>query len=151
MTNESLSLIGQLCDDDCIAIFSKNDLDIFKNKQLVLQGKHNKTDGLWDVPVTPTVKNHEHSINFIVHKKKSKLELAQYLHACAGSLVISTFQKAIRNGNFITWPGIDNINFNALLKTILATAKCHLDQERKNLQSKKQTTEINLDNFPTKK
>ena len=42
----------------------------FKNKQLVLQGKHNKTDGLWDVPVTPTVKNHDHSINFIVHKKK---------------------------------------------------------------------------------
>ena len=67
MTNESLISIGQLCDDDCIAIFSKNDLNIFKNKKLVLQGKRNKTDGLWDVPSTPTIKNHAHSINSRVY------------------------------------------------------------------------------------
>ena len=65
--------------------------------------------------------------NCIVHTKKSKLELAQCLHACAGSPVISTFQKAISNGNFIIWPGIDKLNFNALLKTTLATAKGYLD------------------------
>ena len=46
MTNESLMSIGKLCNDDCIAIFSKNNLNIFKNKQLVLQEKCNKTDGL---------------------------------------------------------------------------------------------------------
>ena len=97
-----------------------------------------------------TMKNLEHTINFIVHKNKSKLELAQYLHACARSPIISTFQKAISNGNFITWPGIENINFNALLKTTIATAKGHLDQERENLQTTKQTTEINLDHFPAK-
>ena len=56
-------------------------------------------------------------------------------------------RKAIRNGNFITWLGIDKINFNSLLKTTLATAKGHLDQERENLQSTKQTTGINLDIF----
>ena len=70
MTNESLISIGQLCDDDCIAIFSKNDLNIFKNNKLVLQGKRNKTGGLWNVPLAPTIKSHEYSINFIVHKKQ---------------------------------------------------------------------------------
>ena len=35
--------------------------------------------------------------------------LAQYLHACAGFPPVSTFVKAIANGNFITWPGITNI------------------------------------------
>ena len=71
-----------------LLFFSKNNLHIFKNKKLVLQGKRNKTDGLWDVPLKPTIKNHEHSINcivyinekhtinFIVHKNKPKLELA---------------------------------------------------------------------------
>ena len=85
-----------------------------------------------------------------VHKNKSKLELAQYLYACAGSPVISTFQKAMNNGNFIIWPGIDNIIFNSLLKVTLATTKGRLDQERKHLQSTKLATEINLANFPEK-
>ena len=137
-------------------------MNIFKNNKLLLQGKRNKMDSLWDVPLTPTIKNHEHyinsivytneehTINVMVHKKKSKLELAQYLHACAGSPVISTFQKVISNGNFITWPGIEKDNFKSLLKTTLATAKCYLDKERKNLQSTKQPTEINIDNFPDK-
>ena len=127
MTNESLSSIGQLCDDDCIDIFSKNDLNIFKNKKLLLQEKRNKKDGLWDVPLTPTIKHRWGTVNLLVHKNKSKSELAQYLHACAGSLVISTFQKAINNGNFITWPGIDKLNFNALIQTTLATIKDHLN------------------------
>ena len=108
-------------------------MNIFKNKQSVLQGKRNKTDALWGVPLTPMITNNEYSINFIVHKNKSELELAQYLHACARSLVISTFQKAINNENFITWQRIDKINYNALLKTTLATAKGRLDQERINL------------------
>ena len=50
----------------------------------------------------------------------------------------------------MTWPGIDKINFNSLLKTTLATVNGHLDQERENLQSTKQTAEINLDDFPEK-
>ena len=79
------------------------------------------------MPLTQTIKHHEHTTNFILHKNKRKLELAQYVHACAGSPVISTFQKAINNGNFIAWPGIDKLNFNALIQTTLATIKDHLN------------------------
>ncbi len=61
----------------------------------------------------------------------------QFLHATAFSPAISTFQKAIRNGNFVTWPGIDSINFETVLKITLATEKGHLDQEQKGLQSQK--------------
>ena len=39
MTNKSIISIGQLCDDNCIAIFSKNDLNIIKDKTLVLREK----------------------------------------------------------------------------------------------------------------
>ena len=82
--------------------------------------------------------------NAIIRQDKTKYELASYLHACAFSPSISTFQKAIRRGHFITWPGIENINFEKILRATIPSAKGHLDQERKNLQSTKSTTDEDL-------
>ena len=79
-------------------------------------------------------------------KDKSKHDLGQYLHGCAFSPVISTFQTAINKGNFITWPGIDDLKFKKLLETPIATTLGHLDQERCNLQSTKLI--VNDDAFP---
>ena len=45
--------------------------------------------------------------------------------------------KAIRNGNLLSWSGIENLNFANLVGTTLATELGHLDQERKNLKSTK--------------
>jgi hypothetical protein len=42
----TLISIGQLCDDDCIAIFSKYNVKIIKNDKILIKGK--RTDnGLW--------------------------------------------------------------------------------------------------------
>ena len=107
MTNDSLLSIGHLCDKGCIAVFSKDNLRVLHNNKLILQGYRNTNDGLWDVPfVSPF-----HTANYIVHQNKPKFELAQYLHACAFSPALDTFQKAINNGYLISWPGIDEINF----------------------------------------
>ena len=87
--NESLLSIGQLCDEGCVAVFDNKKLHFFKNGEMILSDFRNLNDGLWDVPF----KNHEiHAINYIISKDKNKSELAQYLHACAFSPVISTFQ-----------------------------------------------------------
>ena len=147
ITNESLLSIGQLCDNDCIALFNKSSLHIFKDDKIIIKGTRNTKDGLWDVPFhtkqnlpssTPTSKT---SINYIIQRDQSKTDLGKYLHGCAFSPVISTFQKAIKSDNFITWPGIDTINFSKAVGMTPATAKGHLDQERKNLQSTKQIPE----------
>ena len=69
LTNSSLLSIGQLCDDNCIAIFSKFRLRIYKNGKLLLTGIRNWTDGLWDV-VVPQI---HHNINMIVQKDKTKI------------------------------------------------------------------------------
>ena len=127
LTSESLLSIGQLCDQGCVAVFQKEELNIYKNNQKIISGTRNRTDGLWDVPF-PTEKN-----NYIITRDKSKTELAQFLHGCAFSPSVSTFQRAISNGNFITWPGIDTLNFKKLLGTPEPTLLGHLDQERKNL------------------
>ena len=135
MKNESLLSIGQLCDQGCIAMFTKNNLQIFQNNKKILHGRRNSTDGLWDVPL----QHKKQTINYVLQQNKPQFELAQYLHACAFSPAIDTFTKAIKNGNFISWPGINDLNFKSLLKTTVATAKGHLNQERQGLQSTNDT------------
>ena len=134
LTNESLLSIGQLCDDNCIIIFTKTNFFVTKNGRFLFQGSRNKQDGLWDLhgstqtPIPPQA-------NYIISKDKTKLELARYYHATLFSPSLSTLSKAINNGNLSSWPGITDLNFKSLIGTSLATELGHLDQERKNLRS----------------
>ena len=143
LNNASLLSIGQLCDDNCIAIFDKRYLHIFKNGQIVIKGIRNWTDGLWDVRVGDQKEN----VNMIIRRDKTKTDLAEYLHKCAFSPSLSTFQRAIRKGHFLTWPGINDINFEKYIKNLVPTAKGHLDQERTNLQSTKSNKHKISDDF----
>ena len=144
MTNESLLSIGQVCDQGYKAIFTKQDVKIKQGHNTLIVGKRNLKDGLWDIPfpLKPL-----QSANYVVTKDKTKYELARYLHACAFSPSLHTFTKAIKNGNFISWPGIEMLNFKKLLENTAETAKGHLDQERQGLQS---TREQQQDFFPDK-
>ena len=81
----------------------------------------------------PTVPSKQQA-NVIIRKNQTTKELATYLHATCGSPAISTFLKAIKDGFLLSWPGIDLIK-ESDLETSLTTAKGHLDQEQKNLQS----------------
>ena len=98
---------------------------ILKEKKIILQGNRNFSDGSWDVqlpslpPPPPLYKVMD--MNYIITKDKSKTNLARYLHATALSPSITTFTKAITNENFITWPGIDTLNFATLLGTTKPT------------------------------
>ena len=156
ITNASLISIGQLCDDNCIAVLDKRKLNVFKNNECILQGARNTADGLWDIAI-PTVVSSSQTVlssqtastkhvqlskpqaNAIIRKDLTKKQLVQYLYACCGSPVVSTWKKAIKNGNFITWPGIATLSIDAHLPASIASAKGHLDQERKNLQSTRVT------------
>ena len=51
----SLISIGQLCDDECIAIFSKYNVDIIKEGQIIITGLRT-ANGLWSMPLNPTSK-----------------------------------------------------------------------------------------------
>jgi hypothetical protein len=146
----SLISLGQLCDDDCIITLNKQSLQVIKNNKVIMQGTRNVTDGLWDIPINPTP-SLQHRSNVIITKDKTKTELVQYLHACCFSPSSSTFIKAVRNGNFITWPGLDAKLIHKHLPDSIATAKGHLDQEQQNLQSTKEPTVSTSDEdfFPT--
>jgi hypothetical protein len=137
LQSASLLSVGQLCDSDCTAVFTKTDLKIFdNNKQIIIRGERNFQDGLWDVKLKKTQPLQvEHTVNAILKiDKRSQSDLAQYLHACAySSPTKSTFLTAIRNGHFTSWPGLTYDLINKHLITPIATSKGHLKQEQKNV------------------
>ena len=50
----SLISIGQLCDDDCIALFSIFNIYIIKNNKVIITGKLNNNKSLGHSPSTIT-------------------------------------------------------------------------------------------------
>ena len=75
----SLISLGRLCDNDCITILDKNEINILKENTLILKGNRNKTDGLWDIPISRPLRHRAH---VIITRDKGKTELIQYLHGC---------------------------------------------------------------------
>ena len=126
----SLISFGQLYDDDCVAILYKNEVNIPKVKTLILKEHRNKIDGLWDIPILSPVR---HCTMEIIAKDKTKIELIHYLHGYCFIPTPRTFLKAVNNGNFLTWTGLNNQKISKHLPPIIATALGHMDQERKNL------------------
>ena len=115
--NESLLSVGQVCDQDCTAIFNKKEMKIVKDNQTLFKGYRDYSDGLWKLNMN------ELKLNYIVRKDTNKSGLARYLHAYAFSPVISTLETCVKKSNFITWPGVDKLNFKKLLQNLEATLK----------------------------
>jgi hypothetical protein len=103
----SLVSIGQLCDDNCVALFAKSDMAIYKDGAIIIRGKRDATNGLWSMPLDPstspppaTTPTKTHHANSVLQSTKTKADLAAFLHACAFSPVPSTFLRAIKRGHF---------------------------------------------------
>ena len=75
----SLISLGQLYDDEFIAILDKNEINILKNNTVVLRGHRNRTDVLWDIPISIPLIHLSHEI---ITGEKTKTELIQYLNRC---------------------------------------------------------------------
>jgi hypothetical protein len=56
--------------------------------------------------------------------------LINYLHATAFSPVKSTWIKAIKNGNFSSWPGLTEHAVEKRFSKSTATVKGHFNQQR---------------------
>ena len=143
LPSASLISLGQLCDDNCIDILDKHKIQVIKESQVVMQGYRNLEDGLWDIPIKKPFK---HKALAIITREKTKIELIQYLHVCCSSPTPHIFLRAIKNENFLTFPGLNIPNITRFLPASIAIALGHLDQERANLQPTKFTVppSINL-------
>ena len=48
--HSSLISIGQLCDNECIVTFDKHKVIVSKNKDIIIEGYRDPTNGLWRLP-----------------------------------------------------------------------------------------------------
>ena len=145
MNTGALLSLGQLCDNNCDVLLSKNNLHVFKNNKPIMKGLRNRFDGLWDVNVP--INNTQQTINIIIPKNTTKKSLIQFYHAACSSPAKATFIKAIKSGNFSTWPGLTVELATKFLEPTIATHFGHLKQERMNLQSTRQLSD--QDYIPT--
>ena len=58
LTSSSLASLGQLCDDGCKVNLDKHKLSVHEDEDLIIEGARNKTDGLWDIPITSLQNNY---------------------------------------------------------------------------------------------
>ena len=51
LKSSSLILLGKLCDDNCTVILDKKRLLAIKEDEIILRGRRNYLDGLWNIPI----------------------------------------------------------------------------------------------------
>ena len=133
----SLLSVGQLCDDDCIAIFSKHKSTIYnKQNQPVITGICNHSTGLYEqsIPRNDTPTTHQANATLPTINLEEQIK---YLHQCTFSPTPRTWLQAVKKGHFKTWPRVTVEAIKRYLPKSEATTMGHLDQQRKNIQSTK--------------
>ena len=86
LCNSTLISLANLCDDNCLALFTKYNVTIHKNNHVIINGKH-LSNGLWSLPIQPSPPL---QVNGILCLDQTKSELAAFHHATLGSPVPST-------------------------------------------------------------
>jgi hypothetical protein len=131
LVHNSLMSVGQLCDNGCIVTFTHDQVTVTKNKKCVMHGSKSL---LWRVNLKQKSEIHEILCNH-AHDNNNQKYLINYLHAECFSPVKSTWITAIKNGNFLSWPGLTEHAVEKHLSKSTATTKGHLNQRRQNART----------------
>jgi hypothetical protein len=118
--------VGQLCDNECSVTFTQDHVTIARNGKNVMYGSRDPKSRLWRVDlkqkIAPNISQCNHA-----HDNNNQKDLI--------NPVKSTWIKAIKNGNFSSWPGLNEQNMEKYLSKSTATAKGHLNQQRQNART----------------
>ena len=115
------TLIGvrPICDADCKVLFTKKDIVVIspEGKTILTGWREEKLPKLWRFSLKP---NEQEKINTTTnlitpaahnaYDLPSLEALVRYMHAASVFPVKSTWLKAIKRGNFLTWPGLTYSN-----------------------------------------
>lgn len=129
---QALLSIGTFCDAGCTATFTASTVKLHHNGKLILEGSR-CPPGLWKTqtnqPISPAWQANA------TYTTQLKSNAIKFLHAACFSPVTETWTKAIDHGFFKSIPLLNSKEIRRLLPKSIATAKGHLNQLRKNVQS----------------
>jgi hypothetical protein len=101
-----------------------------------MHGSRDPKSRLWTVNLKQKMNTKIAQCNH-AHDNNNQKDLINYLQATCFSPVKSTCITAIKNGNFSTWPGLNEHSVEKYMYKSTSTAKGHLNQEIKNARTTK--------------
>jgi hypothetical protein len=151
LVHNSLTSVGQLCDNGCSVTFTQEQVTVSKNGKCVIYGSRDPKSRLWRVNLKKRFRTNQVQCNHANDNSNQK-DLINYLHAACFSPVKSTWITAIKNRNIISWPGLTEHAVEKHLSKSTSTTKGNLNQQRQNARTTKVNdtkvivTEPDLDN-----
>ncbi len=150
LKQNSLISVGKFANANYTTVFHPNGEGVTVHKagtfrlkawsKPVLQGWRD-ANGLWRVSreqqqSTKGVRTKlRQEIAMNVYSLPSIPQTIKYLHAAAGFPVKETWVKAINNGNYSTWPGLNADAVNKHFPESVETQKGHMKKQRQNVRS----------------
>jgi hypothetical protein len=136
LVHNSLISVGQLCDKECSVTFTKDHVTVSINGKDVMYGSRDPKPRLWRVNLKQNMNTKIAHCNH-AHDNNNQKDLINYLHAACFSPVKSTWITAIRNGNFSSWPGLNEHSVKKYQSKSTSTTKGHLSQPMQNARTTK--------------
>ena len=152
----TLISVGELANDGTVSVFTEDGVSVHKKEEVLIlvKGKpilvgYRNSRGQYKVPleyrkgqmapIKPTRKRREklEKANS-VYDLPSTEEAIKWMHATCGYPVKSTWLKAIKAGNYIGWPLLNERNVKKYYPETVETPKGHLNQTRKGKRSTKE-------------
>ncbi len=131
---------------DGVTVHKKGTLKITQWRKPVLQGWRD-ANGLWrlsrqDEHKRAVQKQKKNEVAANVYSLPSITQTIRYLHAAAGFPTKDSWVKAIKNGNYDTWPGLTVDNVKKHFPESVETQKGHMKKQRQNVRSTKQVVDL---------
>ena len=126
-----------------VTFHKKGTLTITTSEPPVLQGCKRRGENLWTVSVPTTKSTREKAAD--VYNLPSIAQTIKYLHAAAGYPTEDTWIKAIKAGNYISWPGLTATAARKHFPESDETHKGHMKRQRQGVRSTKTLQTINED------
>ena len=117
-----------------VTVHERGTLTIVTSNPPVIQGCKEKGDNLWTVSANE--EEGEEKANNVYNLPSTKQSIC-YLHAAAGFPVESEWIKAIKAGNYITWPELTAEAVHKHFPESDETQKGHMKQQLQNVRSTK--------------
>jgi hypothetical protein len=148
--HSTLISVLKLADAGYTTVFSKAGMMIYDDYTTkisasnppVLDAERCNSTGLWKLPLDDKTKETSinsptnEAINAIFDLPSARQTFLWY-HASAGFPVKEQFIKAVRNGNYTTWPKLTVTLINMYMPDSDKTAKCHLKGQCQGIRSTK--------------
>jgi hypothetical protein len=136
MVNQSLLLVGKLCDEGYIVTFKHASVTICdSDKSQILTGPRDLNTGLWRISLKQTNNHTPQRIANTVYKLRNAGALVHYLHKALCSALKASMLQTAKDGHLITCPGLTEDAIKKHLKLTPATAMGHMNQLRQNIRS----------------